>query len=224
VGQAIGESLPAAVGIALSPIAIVAVVLMLESRHGRVNAPAFVLGWVAGLAIVGAIVLVVGSGANASTRGKPADWVSWLKLALGLGLLVLSARQWRARPSDPSEIVTPKWMGALDTFTPRRAIAVGAALAAVNPKNLLLLVAGAAAVAQTGISTGQQIAAWAVFCAIATVGVGAPVIAYVAGGDRSQRFLDELKDWMAENNAAVIATLLLVFGWKLIGDAISGLT
>jgi Sap, sulfolipid-1-addressing protein len=56
-GQAIGQSLPIAVGIALSPLPIVAVVLMLVTERGRVNGPAFIVGWWAGLAIVGAIVL-----------------------------------------------------------------------------------------------------------------------------------------------------------------------
>jgi Sap, sulfolipid-1-addressing protein len=45
MGQAIGGSLPLAVGIALSPIPIIAVVLMLTSRRAKVNGPAFVLGW-----------------------------------------------------------------------------------------------------------------------------------------------------------------------------------
>ena len=59
MGQAIGGSLAFAVGIALSPIPIIAVVLMLTSSKARVNGPLFVLGWLVGLGIVGAIVLAV---------------------------------------------------------------------------------------------------------------------------------------------------------------------
>ena len=33
-----------------------------------------------------------------------------------------------------------------------------------------------------------------------------------------------MKDWMAANNAAIMAVLLLVIGAKLIGDGISGLS
>ena len=39
MGQAIGGSLPYAVGIALSPIPIIAVVLMLSSGRAKVNGP-----------------------------------------------------------------------------------------------------------------------------------------------------------------------------------------
>jgi threonine/homoserine/homoserine lactone efflux protein len=223
MGDAIGQMLPAAVGVALSPLPIVAVVLMLVSRRGRANGAAFIVGWIAGLAIVGAVVLSVSSGAGASDDGSPASGVSVLKLVLGVLLLLVAVRQWRGRPRDPSQIHTPKWMAALDTFTPVKAVGAGAVLSGLNPKNTLLAVAGAAAIAGTGIDAGQQAVAYAIFVLIATVGVGAPVVLAIAMGDRSRKLLDELKDWMAANNAVIMAVLLLVIGVKLIGDGISGL-
>ena len=50
-------------------------------------------------------------------------------------------------------------MGAIDAFTPLRALGVGAVLAGANPKNLLLAVGAAATIAQTGIPGGEQAAA-----------------------------------------------------------------
>jgi Sap, sulfolipid-1-addressing protein len=44
--------------VALSPVSIGAVVLMPATRRGRVNGPAFLAGWRAGMAVLGAIVLV----------------------------------------------------------------------------------------------------------------------------------------------------------------------
>jgi hypothetical protein len=43
-GQAIGGALPLAVGVALSPIPIIAVVLMRTSRTASINSPAFIVG------------------------------------------------------------------------------------------------------------------------------------------------------------------------------------
>jgi hypothetical protein len=54
VGAAIGQSLPLAVGVALSPVPIIAVVLMPTTQRARANGPAFVLGWLVGLGVVGA--------------------------------------------------------------------------------------------------------------------------------------------------------------------------
>jgi hypothetical protein len=110
MGQAIGGSLALAVGVALSPVPIIAVVLMLTSRRARANGPLSVLGWLAGLAVVGAIVLSVSGPAGASSPGSPATWVSWVKVVLGQLLLVVAARQFRGRPKDGQPPVHPPWV------------------------------------------------------------------------------------------------------------------
>ena len=222
MGQAIGDFLPSAVGVAISPLPIVAVVLMLVTPRGRVNGPMFVVGWWIGLAVVGAIVLAVAGGVDATGSSGPATWVDVLFLILGLLLILLAAKQWRGRPKGDEEPPTPKWMGALDRFTPAKAGGAGVVLSALNPKNLLLAVAGAAAIAQTGISTGQQVGAYIVFVVIASIGVATPVVIYFAMGQRSQHILDSLKTWLARNNTVIMAVLLLIIGVKLIGNAISG--
>ena len=224
MGQAIGGSLALAVGIALSPIPIIAVVLMLTTPRARANGPAFVLGWLLGLGVVGAIVLAVAGPANASSSGAPATWVSWLKIILGAGLLLIAVRQFRGRPHGEDQAPMPKWMGAIENFKPAAALGTGALLAGANPKNLLLAVAGAAAIAQTGIAGAQQAIAYLIFAVIATIGVGAPVVIYFAMGERSQELLGKLKNWMGQHNAVIMSVLCLIIGAKLIGDAISALT
>jgi threonine/homoserine/homoserine lactone efflux protein len=223
VADAIGQVLSFGVGVALSPVPIIAVVLMLGTPRARSNGPAFLLGWVLGLSVVGAIVLAVASGANASEDGGPATWVGVLKLVLGALLLLVALRQWRNRPRGDRPAGLPKWMRAIDRFTPGRSLAIGAALSGINPKNLLLTVGAAAAIAQTGVDTGEQAIALAVFVLVGTLGPGLPVAIYFALGDRATAILDDLKDWMAANNAAIMAVLCLVIGAKLLGDGISGL-
>src|SRR3954452_20356474 len=187
MGQAIGDFLPSAVGVAISPLPIIAVVLMLVTPRGRLNGPLFVVGWAIGLGIVGPIVLVVADGAGATDDAGPATWVDVLFLVLGVLLILIAAKQWRGRPHEGDVPATPKWMGALDNLTPAKAGGAGVILSALNPKNLLLTIAGAAAIAQTGISTGQQAGALAIFVVIATLGVAAPVVIFFALGDRSKR-------------------------------------
>jgi hypothetical protein len=224
MGEAIGQSLPLAIGVALSPVPIIAVVLMLTTSRARANGPAFVLGWLLGLGVVGAVVLALAGPGEASESGQPATWVSWVKLLLGVLLLLVAARQFRGRPREGEEAPLPKWMGAIERFKAGAALGGGAALAGANPKNLLLAIGGAAAIAQTGIAGGQQVIAYAVFAVIGTLGVAAPVVIYFAMGRRSAEVLGRLKDWMGHNNAVIMAVLCLVIGMKLIGDAISGLT
>jgi threonine/homoserine/homoserine lactone efflux protein len=220
MNEAIGQVLSLGVGVAVSPLPIIAVVLMLATPRARTNGLAFLLGWLVGLAGLGTIVLLVAGGADASGDGEPATWVSVLKLVLGALLVLFAVRQWRERDAEHT---TPKWMQAIDAFTPAKALGMAVLLSAVNPKNLLLTVAAAAAIAQTGIPVGEQAIALAVFVIVGTLGVGAPVVIYFAMGSRSRSLLDRLKAWMAANNTAIMAVLFLVMGAKLLGDGISGL-
>lgn len=109
--------LPAAVGVAISPLPIMAVILMLFTPRARTNAPAFVVGWIVGLVLGGVVVLLVAGGADiAANQSSRAG--SIVKLVLGLVLLKLAVRQWRGRPHAGEEAPLPKWMRAIDRFTP----------------------------------------------------------------------------------------------------------
>jgi threonine/homoserine/homoserine lactone efflux protein len=223
MGQAIGQSLSFGVGVAISPVPIIAVVLMLATARGRVNGPAFLVGWIVGLAALGTIVLLVSSGADASSSGAPATWVSILKLVLGSLLLLVAVKQWRGRPQGDGPVALPKWMAALDKVGAGKALGMGVVLSDVNPKNLLITVGAAAGIAQTGIAPGEQAVALAVFVLIGSLGVGTPVVIYFVMGDRASKLLDGMRDWLGAHNAAIMAVLLLVIGAKLIGDGITGL-
>lgn len=224
LGHAIGDVLPLAVGVALSPVPIIAVVLMLGTPRARANGLAFVLGWVVGLAVAGTVVLLVSSGAGASKSGQPRDWVSILKIALGVLLVGVAVRQWRQRPKGEEEPELPKWMQGVDAFKPPRAAGLAALLSGVNPKNLVLTIAAGAAITGTGISTGDQAIALGIYIVIATLGPAIPVGIYFAMGMRSQRILDSLRARMTRNNHAIMAAICLVIAAKLIGDAIGGLS
>ena len=95
--QAIGDLLPSAFGVALSPVPIIAVILMLATPKARTNGPAFALGWVAGLTVVSVVVLVVANGADDS-GSTASDAVNWLKLVLGILFLAMAGKQWTSRP------------------------------------------------------------------------------------------------------------------------------
>ncbi len=224
MGEAIGQVLGYGVGVALSPLPIIAMVLMLATPKGRSNGPAFLVGWVLGIAIVGGLVLVVVGGSATTDSGAPSTGSSWLKVILGLALLGLAARQWKSRPRGDAEPEMPKWMHALDSITPPRAVGLGAVLSGVNPKNLILTVGATAAIAQTDASNGSQVAALIVFIVIGSLGVGAPVAIYFGMGERSAGILANLRGWMTHNNAAIMVVLCLIIGAKLIGDGITGLS
>jgi hypothetical protein len=221
MGAAIGDVLGLAAGVAVSPLPIVAMILVLATPRGRVNGSLFGIGWLAGLSILGTVVLLLAGPADPSDDGTPAAWTGWLKLLLGVLALLLAARQWRGRPAEGAAPELPKWMAGLDKLKPGGALGLGALLSGVNPKNAGLTIAAAATIAGAGLAGGEQAVTLAVFVAIGSAGVLAPLIVYLVAGERAARTLDAWKTWSGDHNAAIMAVLFLVFGFKLVGDGIA---
>jgi threonine/homoserine/homoserine lactone efflux protein len=224
MGQGISEVLPFAIGIAISPVPIIAIILILFSERARVNAPSFLAGWVIGLAAVSVVVYLVSDAANASTDTTSSDTVSWGKIVLGVVLLGLARRNWAKRPKDGQPAALPKWMATVESITPVRAFGLAIVLSVVNPKNLILAVGAAAGLGQLGLSTADAFAALAVFVLVASVSIIFAVVYEFAGGAHAKATLDDMKAWLTEHNAAVMAVLFLVFGVVLISKGIGPLS
>jgi threonine/homoserine/homoserine lactone efflux protein len=222
LGEAIGDLLPSAVGVALSPVPIVAVILMLGTLRARTNGVAFALGWIVGLTVVTVIVLFLAGDADSSDDTSTA--ASVVTLLFGLVLLAVAGKQWRARPREGEQPEMPGWMAAIDEFTSGRCLGLGALLSGVNPKNLALAVAAGAALAQAGLSTGGDVVGVVVFVAIGSLTVAGPVVAYLVAGERAERALGEIKQFMVDHNAVIMAVVCLVLAAKLIGSGLGGLT
>lgn len=225
VGGALGTIVPLAVAIAIFPIPVVASVLVVGGDRGRLRGALFVGGWLAGLAGVGALVLLVGTRLDAGDDdGDPATWTSAIVLLLGVMLFALAVKQWQARPGRDEHAPVPTWMKGIDQLGNGRVAGLGFALSGLNPKNVLLTVAAAAEIAYFELPADQEIVVLTSFAVIASTGVLAPLGISVALGDRSEAVLEGLRGWMVKNNATVMSVLFVVIGAKLVGDAIAGLS
>ncbi|WP_432027059.1 GAP family protein [Streptomyces sp. 1222.5] len=220
MGQVLGDVLGLAAGVAVSPLPIVALIIVLATPHGRVNGLVFTAGWVVGLSVLGGVMLAIGGQGDAESGGQPAVWVGALKLALGLALALFGVKLWRHRPADVTQAQLPVWMATIDRFTPVKIFLLALLLSAGNLKNAPLTIAAAASISSSGLPVGQQIAALAIFVVIASVGLLTPLVVYLVMRERASGTLGNWKDWAARHNTAVMAVLFFVFGLKLLGDGI----
>ena len=223
MGSAIGDVLPSAVGVALSPVPIIAVILMLGTARARSNGLAFAAGWIIGLVVVSVVVVLVAGGADDSDSGASTA-VSVIKLLIGVLFLVMAAGQWRKRPAPGVEPEVPKMMQAVDQFSAGKSLVLGAALSGLNPKNLALTLAASASIAQAGLDAGGTAVTIAIFVVIGSVTVAGPVVFYVVASDRAAAPLASIKEFMSHHNAVIMMVVLLVLGAKLVGNGIAGLT
>ncbi|MFF2052566.1 GAP family protein [Leifsonia sp. NPDC058194] len=221
MGGAIGDTLPLALGIAISPIPIIAAILMLLSPKARGTSVGFLLGWLLGI-IVAVVVFTLLSGLIPAADPDASQPIGGtIKIVLGVLLLLLAVRQWRSRPKAGETATLPKWMAAIDQMTAGRGFVLAFILAAVNPKNLLLAAGAGVAIGTAGLSVGADVLVVAIFVIVAASSVAIPVIGYLVAADRIRGPLDSLRGWLVGNNATVMAVLLLVIGVVVIGKGIA---
>ncbi len=150
LGQLVLSLVPLALGIVLSPLAIMALVAVLLSKRARINGVMYLLGW--GLAITVVLALSYGllGALDLGPPGSTPVWLSVLKIVLGLVLLgggVWGYRKGRtkikemAAASTPEELTAaapqlPGWLHAVETFTAGRSLLLGFGIFALNPVDL----------------------------------------------------------------------------------------
>lgn len=220
MGSVIGDILPLALGVAISPIPIIAAILMLLSPKAKGTSVGFLVGWVLGIVVAVVLFTLLASVIPEQDPDAPKPIAGVIKLLLGVALLLLAVRQWRSRPKAGEDAALPKWMAAIDQMTAGRGFVLGFLLSAVNPKNLIMAVAAGVIIGTGGLSVGEASVAIVVFVLIAASSVAVPVIAYLVASTRMAGPLEALRGWLVRNNATVMALLLLVIGVVVIGKGI----
>ena len=218
---AFGQSLPQAIGIALSPIPVVLLILMLVSARARTSGPAFAIGWTSGVFLVATLAFALANGADVATDPGAADGANTLQLLLGLAFFALAVRQWRQRPRPGIDATPPKIFSSIDTMGPIKVVGLGFVAAAMNPKNLPLGISAGVAISEAGASTSQGLAAIVLFSITASATVLIPVVAVLVLGDRTTEPLTDLKTWLVANNATIMIILLTVLGAKMLGSGLA---
>jgi threonine/homoserine/homoserine lactone efflux protein len=217
--EAIGEILPLAVGIAVSPIPIIAAILMLLSPRAKSTSVGFLIGWLAGI-VVAIVLFTLLSSILPQDAGGPSPIAGVVKIILGVLLLFLAIKQWRARPAEGEQASMPKWMSAIDSVSAGKALGLGFLLSAVNPKNLLLAISAGLIIGGAGLTLSQITVVIIIFVLIAASTVLVPVVGYLIASARLAGPLDRLRGWLVYNNAVIMAVLLLVIGVSMIGKGL----
>jgi threonine/homoserine/homoserine lactone efflux protein len=217
----IGDVLPLAVGIAISPIPIIAAILMLLSPKAKGASVGFLLGWIVGIVAALGVFIALASVIPQGAADESQPIAGVLKIVLGALMVLLAIKQWRGRPARGEEPALPKWMAAIDHITAVKGTGLGFLLAAVNPKNLLLGASAGIIIGSAGLSVTSTVVVVLIFTVIAAVSVAVPVIGYLLAEKAMAGPLESLRGWLLHNNAVVMSVLLLVIGVTVVGKGIA---
>jgi hypothetical protein len=223
MGTAIGELLPLAVAIAISVTTIITTVLMLLSPPAKSRTVGLLVGCVVGVGGAVALFTLLADLLPTLESGGSSLVASVIKMVIGVLLVVLALTQWRGRPARGDRAELPKWMTGVDSMTPGKALVLGVLLSAVVPKNLLIALSAGLIVGAAGFSGGQAALVIVLFTAIAASTVAVPVVAHLVAPARMRGPLERLREWLVENNVAIMVVVLLVIGVVMIGNSIASL-
>lgn len=219
--EIIGAILPSTAAIAISPIPIIAVILMLMSPRSKQLGVSFLLGWLVGILVAVTIfVLLADVLPEAAAEGTSQPIAGTIQLVLGAGLLFLSLRQWRSRPAAGETPELPAWMSKIDTMKPGAALGLGFLLAAVNPKNLLVAASAGMTIGRGGLEIASLIIAILAFTVLAALTVLIPVLFALIAPKAASAVLTGIRAWLTAHNAAIMTVLLLVLGLNVVGNAL----
>lgn len=144
------------------------------------------------------LAFLLGTGASdQGTSGNTLDVVIMV-LLLAAGIHTFRTR----KTSKP-----PKWMGKLETAEPKLAFRLGFLLLGVFPTDILTSFAVGGAVARNGDPWWDLLP----FVAVVLLFVAAPALLLVFLGQRGQRLLPKIRDWMNDNSWIVSEIVIGLF-------------
>ena len=220
MGSTLVGLLPSAIAFALSPAAIIELILVLFSRRARVNGVVFLVS------LVASVVVVTGLGAfavSATTNGstdQPSTIKGVVLALLGAAALFFAFRNWRNR-TDAS---VPKAFDAIAGMGPFPVFVLAIGVAAFNPKNLIVLLAAGAQIGAAGEDTAAVLSTIVLFTLVATLPFSAAVAWVVFGGEGATRRLERVREWLMVHNRLIMAVVLVVLGVALLAQGIEAIS
>jgi hypothetical protein len=201
--------------IGLEPIPLTAFILVLGSKRGVRKGAAFIFGWLASLAVVIAVTLLITGNKPPKPSTAPTLAALAAKILIGVVLVYIAVRRYRKLgvPKPPKK--TPKWQTGIDNMSPWFAMALGPL---TQPWGLVA--AGVATIVGAKLSDWQNYIALFLFVLIAT---STYLTLEVYAGFRpteTQAFLARTKTWIDTHTDQVIIILSAGIGLWLVGYSI----
>lgn len=215
--------LPVALALAISPVAVAAVVRMAGDAPSATRPHGgFLAGWWVGvLAVTFASAFVVWL-LTAWMPPLAHDLAARLvRLVLAVLLAVVALRRWRARPRVGERARWPGWVATVESADPARAAGLGFALAALDLKNLLLGATAGAALGLAEASFGATVLAGLVFAVLSGAVILGVVLAFRTAREKVAARFDRLVEGLELNLGGVEPAVMLVVGAMLLGRVLA---
>lgn len=218
-----GDVFVAAIAAAISPVPIIAAILILFSDHARRNGLLYLLGWVIGMLICIGAVLLIPEDLDLHRGAMLAGVGAGFRILVGLLFVIAALIVWLRRPKIGEAHPLPAWTNRIAGISAVQALLLAVGLAVINPKNLALAFSVILSIAEAPAGPREARLALALFVFIGSVSIAVPVFYRLVAGRQADRQLQTWKEWLTYNNATVVCVVLLMMGVMIIGKGVGGL-
>lgn len=208
---------PYAVAVALSPMPIAALLLILLSKRAYANSISFMIGWLLGILFL--VVVAMQFALSSDSTSSSHIIKNIINGVLGMVLIIFAIKQFKNRPQRGESAQMPKWMQAIENFSPLKALVIGAGLALLNFKNTPMGIAAGVVLSEHARSYPEMIIGLSFYVVLAGITIIVPVFGFLLFGKKLHHEFEVLKEWLVSNNATIMFVLFLLLGVLLLSKA-----
>jgi hypothetical protein len=219
----LGEILPLAFAVIISPMPLVAVITLLLGPKGRANAVVFTVAFAVAFFV---LTLALASGSKGTTEND-SFFAQLFHIVIGFAFAALffylAYRSWKKRPRKGATPAEPKWLAAMDSFGVVKAAGLGVLLGVANIKNVPIAIAAGAAIGTADLEWPLVIVASAVFALLSCLGL---IVLSVVGASHSGTVssgLASAKAALIRHNSLIMMVLFVILGALQLGRALEAL-
>ena len=177
---------------------ILSAIFLATSEDWKRNSAAFVAGAAVSITAIASLAFFLSNGpSHTGGSGKALD-IIFMVLLVAAGVHTFLTR----KTSKP-----PKWMGELETSTPKRSLRLGFLLLGVFPTDILTSIAVGGSVAKDGDSWWHVL----LFVLVTLLFLALPSLLVILLGERGQKLLPKVRDWMNANSWIVSEIVIGLF-------------
>lgn len=220
------EILPYSLGLIISPLPVIALILLLVSNRGILKGTVFIIFWlIASYFSILAVSQLVSLAGQEQVDGVKPTWQYGLAIFMGTILLIVAllTRTRVYRKKHDEKVRTPGWLKIIDKLNVAEIAILSVALVVVNPVNLSMVLITGITLANFDTTLQQSLVPVAIFVSIGSLSVLLPYFSVLVAGEKSHSTLHAVRQWLSLYGDRLSFWAAFGFGVVFLFDGIQGL-
>ncbi len=207
------KMMPFALG-TITPTMIALIVLFLTSAQGMAKSISFILGKYIVYVLFGLLCLYLADYISSTNSLHSSVLTVVFFLVFGILLLVLAIRTYFGE--DDPDTPPPKFMEVLDQLGPLKLFGLGIAICFVQPRFILLILAGASIISEATLPLSESFIAVLILALLMVWVMIVPVIVFLVMGKHRNDAMKSMRDWLVHHQRIINVTVMAFFGILMI--------